>query len=143
MKRTIGLGVAVATVLLASGLDAVRSEPNMEKRSRLALDHANGLIDQAREAYTRGETAQANAALAEVRESVNLCVDSLNATGKDARKSPKPFKRSEMDIRGLVRRLQSLEIDFSIDDRPEVAKTVQRLQEIHDELISRIMSKHK
>ena len=143
MKRSIALGLAFVAVMLASGLDAVRSEPNPEKRAKFALDNANSAIDTARQAYTAGDVKQSVEAVIEIRDSVDLCLESLNATHKDARKSPKAFKRAEMDIRELVRRLKSLETDFSVDDRAEVVKTVQRLQEIHDELIARIMSKHK
>jgi uncharacterized coiled-coil DUF342 family protein len=143
VKRSLLLGMAFVAVVLASGLDAVKSEPNPEKRARLALDNANSAIDSARQAYSSGDMKQSTEALNEIRTSVDLCLESLNATHKDARKSPKAFKRAEMDIRGLVRRLKSLETDFSVEDRAEVHKTEQRLQEVHDELIARIMSKHK
>ncbi len=141
MKRAIGFGLAVVAVALASGLDNVKLEPNLEKRSRLALENANTAIDGARQAYTSGDFAHLTAELAQVRESVNVCLEALDATGKDARKSPKAFKRAELQIRELLRRLKSLDNDVSVEDRPEVQKTEQRLQEVHDELISRIMSK--
>jgi hypothetical protein len=141
--RSIGLALVFTAIALSSRLDAVKSEPNLEKRSKLALDNAHAAIDAARQAYSSGDLQGSNAALDEVRESVNLCLAALNETHKEARKSPKAFKRAEMEIAGLVRRLKSLETDFSLDDRAEVQKTVQRLQEVHDELISRIMSKKK
>jgi hypothetical protein len=137
------LALAFNAIALSSGLDAVKAEPNLEKRSKLALDNANAAIDAARNAYSSGDLNGSTAALEEVRESVNVCLAALNETHRDARKSPKAFKRAEMDIAGLVRRLRSLETDFSVDDRAEVHKTEQRLQEVHDELISRIMSKKK
>jgi hypothetical protein len=143
VKRSIGLGMALVAVTLASGLDAVKSEPNLERRSRLALDNANSAIDTARQAYAAGQWKESFSALIEIRDSVDLCLASLNETHKDARKSPKAFKRAELEIRELVRRLKSLESDFGVDDRSEVLKTEQRLQEVHDELIARIMSKHK
>lgn len=143
MKRSIVLALVVAAVAVASGLDRVKAEPNLEKRSRLALEYANSEIDAARQAYNSGEMKKSNAALAEVRESVDLCVQSLDETHKDARKNPKAFKRAEIDIQGLVRRLKSLEDDFSVDDRGEILKTEQRLQEVHDDLIARIMTKRK
>ena len=143
MKLAVAIALVMAGALLASGLDAVKAERNPERRSKLALDNANSAIDAARDAYSAGHLKQSNAALAEVRESVELCLESLDATGKNARKSPKPFKHAELEIRGLVRRLKSLETDFSVEDRGEVLSTEQRLQEVHDELISRIMSKRK
>ena len=83
------------------------------------------------------------AALTEVRDAVDLSVQALDDTHKDPRKSPKAFKRAEMDIREMMRRLQSLEDDFSVDDRGEIFRTEQHLQEVHDDLITRIMTKRK
>jgi hypothetical protein len=140
---SIGLGLLLVSVVLASGLDAVKSEPNLEKRSKLALENANSAIDTARQDYTAGHLKETLSALTEVSDSVDLCLASLNETHKDARKNPKAFKRAEMDIRELVRRLKSLESDFALDDRSEVLKIEQHLQEVHDDLIMRIMSKHK
>ncbi len=143
MKRSIALGIALAAVMLASGLDSVKSEPNLEKRSKLALDNANAAVDAARQAYDAGHFKDSLSALNEVRDSVELSLASLNETHKDARRNPKAFKRAELEIRELVRRLKSLESDFGVEDRAEVLKTEQRLQEVHDELITRIMSKRK
>lgn len=142
MKRVIALSLAVAAIAFATNLDTIKAEPNLERRSKLALDNANAAVDASREAYSAGKIKQSKIALAEVRDSVDLCFDSLKATGKEARKSPKPFKRAELNIRELIRRLKSLENDFNVDDRDEILKTEQRLQEVHDELITRIMSKH-
>lgn len=143
MRRYIALALVFAAIATGSGLDAVKAEPNLEKRSRLALDNANAAVDAARQAYSAGDISASNAALDEVRESVNVCLAALDETHKQARKSPRAFKRAEMDIGALVRRLRSLETDFSVEDRAEVLKTEQRLQEVHDELIARIMSKKK
>ena len=143
MKLAIALALGFGAVALASGLDAIKAEPNLEKRSKLALDYANSEIDAARQAYSSGDMKGSTAALVEVRDAVDLCVQALDDTHKDARKSPKAFKRAEMDIREMIRRLRSLEDDFSLDDRGEVLKTEQRLQEVHDDLITRIMTKRK
>lgn len=143
MNRAVHLGLVFAAVALASGLDSVKQEPNLDKRCKLALEYANEAVDTARQAYTSGDSRHSLEALNEIRESVDVCLDALNATGKEARKNPKLFKRSEMQIRELLRRLKSLESDFAVDDRAEVTRTEQHLHEVHDELITRIMSKHK
>lgn len=140
-------GSALALVLIAaalgSELDAIKAEGNLEKRSRMALEYANSKIDQARQAYSAGDLKRSTAALAEIRDGVDLCIQALNETHKEARRSPKPFKRAEMEIREMIRRLKSLEDDFSVEDRGEVLKTEQHLQEVHDELITRIMTKRR
>ncbi len=130
-------------VMLASGLDAVKAESNLEKRAKLALDYANDAIDASRKAYSTGDMDATTAGLDQVREAAEVCLEALTATGKDARRNPRPFKRAELRINELLRRLKSLETDFGAGERAAVEKTQQRLLEIHDDLISRIMSKHK
>lgn len=143
MTRTTILGLTLLAGAWAMDLATVKSEPNLEKRAKLAMDYASGQVGAAGTAYSNGDMKAARAAVAAIRESVDLCQASLKATGKDARKSPKAFKRAEMDIRELLRRLKSLETDFSVDDRPLIVDTEQYLVEIHDDLIQQIMTKRK
>jgi hypothetical protein len=143
VKLGIVLSLAFASVSLASGLEAIKAETNLEKRSKLALEYANSQIDAARQAYSAGNLKGSTAALSQVCEGVNLSIDALDETHKDARRSPKAFKRAEVNIREMIRRLKSLEDDFSVDDRGEILKTEQRLQEVHDDLITRIMTKRR
>jgi hypothetical protein len=143
VTRSIGLILLSATSLFGSSLDAVRAEPNPEKRAKAALEYANASITEARKAYLDSDYKTALASLAQVGESADLVLESLDATGKNARRSPKPFKTAEKQINEMIRRLNGLETDFGIDDRPAVQAVVQRLHEIHDELIVRIMGKKK
>lgn len=141
MIRAIGVLLIIAASATAFDLNEVKAEPDLEKRAKAALDYANRAITTSREAYTHNEFKKALASLDEVGQAAELCLASLDATGKSARKNPKPFKRAEMQINDLLRRLESLESDFGLDDRPAVSSVTKRLQEIHDALISRIMSK--
>jgi hypothetical protein len=81
---------------LVFDLAGVKTEPNLEKRSELALENANAALDQAREAYTGGDLAKLRMELDEVGDSVDLAYQSLEETGKDARRNPKFFKRAEL-----------------------------------------------
>jgi hypothetical protein len=126
--------------LLALDLTTIRSEPNLEKRSDLAMDYANTALDSARDAINAGDDAKALAALAEVRESVELCWHSLTDTGKYARNN-KFFKRAEVRTRELLRRLDGLRDIATVEDQPAIEKVRARVAEIHDELIQGIMSK--
>ena len=74
--------------ILALDLTSLRTEPNLEKRSELALDYANSALDQARDAYTAGDLAKMQMELTEVAESVSLAYQALEDTGKDARRNP-------------------------------------------------------
>jgi hypothetical protein len=143
MRWALGIALAAGMTWAGSDLSAIRSEPNPEKRAKLAMEHANEELRSAVKAYSGGDVKGALAAVGELGESVDLCKASLRATGKDARKNPKAFKRAEMEIRELLRRLKSVETDFSVDDRAAILDVEQHLQEIHDDLIQQIMSKKK
>ena len=142
MRRVLAT-LAVGMTLAGSDLSGIRSEPNPERRAKLAMDHANEQLQSATRAYSSGDVKGAMAAVGELGESVDLCKESLRATGKDARKNPKAFKRAEMEIRELLRRLKSAETEFSVEDRTAILDVEQHLQDIHDDLIQQIMSKKK
>jgi hypothetical protein len=129
--------------VLAIDLASIKTEPNLEKRSDLALDNAGSALDQARAAYTNGDVAKTEAALSEVGESVDLAYHSLEETGKDARRNPRPFKRAELKTRELLRRLEGIRELVSFEDRSVVDKVRDRVAEVHDNLLKGIMSKKK
>jgi len=126
--------------LLALDLNTVRNEPNLEKRSDLALEYANTAIDSARDAINAGDSAKVQAALTEVRESVELSWHSLTDSGKYARNN-NFFKRAEVRARAFLRRLDGLHDIAAVEDQPAVEKVRARVAEIHDDLIQGIMSK--
>jgi len=130
-------------VLLSFDLGSIKTEPNLEHRSELALTNANSALDTARSAYDSGDAAKAEAALQELRESVDLAFDSLTSTGKDPRRSPKYFKKAEMSIRLLLRRIEGVAQNFSFADRNGIEHIRDHVSEIHDNLIEGIMSKKK
>jgi hypothetical protein len=132
--------LAVVFFMLAADLSSVSAEPDLSKRSELALANADHQIDAAREAYRGGDLSKMNGALDEVRDSVNLSVESLEQTHKHARNN-KYYKRAELKVRALMRRLSSFRDEVALEDRKLVEAVHQRLQEVHDKLIADIMSK--
>ena len=74
---------------LAADLAQVQAEPNLEKRSKLALDLAEHSLKASRQAYSEGDTQQAAALLDEVGQCVTFSETSLKETRKDPIKSPK------------------------------------------------------
>jgi hypothetical protein len=126
--------------LLALDLSAVRNEPNLEKRSDLALEYANTELDSARDAVNAGDSVKVQAALAEVRESVELSWHSLTDSGKYAR-SNNFFKRAEVRTRAFLRRLDGLHDIAAVEDQAAIEKVRARVAEVHDELIQGIMGK--
>src|SRR5262249_28753804 len=87
--------------LSRADLAQLKAEPNLEKRSKRALDYAEATLKEARTAYGNGDTAKSTTLVGEVRESVELAERSLKETGKNPRKSPKYFKKAEIETRAL------------------------------------------
>lgn len=123
-------------------LSAVKAEPDLNRRSELALMNADEQIDAAREAYQAGNEAAEEAAIQEVTESVKLSYDSLEQTHSAPRKS-KYYKRAELKVSALMRRLSGFRDEVSFDFRPHVDAALKKLSDIHDDLLSDIMSRKK
>jgi len=133
--------VAVLGVALSARADLkqVLAEPNLEKRSKLALDKASAALKRVREAYQKGDLDAVRADVAEALESVNITEKSLNETGKDPRRSPKWFKRAEMETRDLGRRIDSVQQEMSYTDRPLLDPLKTRTLQVHDALLVGLM----
>lgn len=127
--------------ILAADLTSVRQEQNLERRSELALAYADTSVTAARTAYSGGDIDKTKAAVEDVQASVSLAYESLNETGKDPRKKPKAFKQAELSTRQLLRRIAALRESMSIQDRPLLDATEDRLNEIHEALLTDIMGK--
>jgi hypothetical protein len=120
---------------LRADLQTARAEPNLEKRSMLALGNAGEALTKAREAYSKGDAAQVQSLAKEVNESVELAETSLRETGKNPRKSPKWFKRAENSTRDLLRRLDAFQHDMDAADRHLLDDMKTKVQQVHDDLL--------
>ncbi len=134
--------LALNGILALADLDAVKAEPDLNRRSELALMNADQKIDAARTAYQAGNDAAERADIQEVAESVALCYDALEQTHGAPRKS-KYYKRAELRVSVLMRRLSGFRDEVSFDLRPHIEGVLKKLSEIHDELLSDIMSRKK
>lgn len=135
---TLVLALWMAFVDIAS----VKAEPDLEKRSDLALSNADHAIDEARQAYSSGDDKAEQAALGEVRESVDVSLDALEHSGKSPRKN-RHYKNAELKLRALIRRLSGFRDEVSFDSRQRVEAVIKRLSDVHDQLLDEIMSKRK
>jgi hypothetical protein len=147
----MGIRVVLAALLLAfvaaadlpGDIKKVEAEPNLEKRSKLALENATEAYQAARDAYEKGDMPAVKADIDEIGRSVDLAYDSLQQTGKNPRKSPKWFKNAEMATRELARRLDSFQQDMSYEDRPLLDKVKAHVLEVHDKLLMGLMEGKK
>jgi hypothetical protein len=128
--------------LAFADIASVKSEPDLNRRSELALLNADEKIDQARQAYQDGNEPAEQMAIQEVAESVTVCYEALEKTRSEPRKS-KYYKRAELKVSALMRRLSGFRDEVSFDFRPSVEAALKRLSDVHDELLSDIMSRKK
>ncbi len=143
-RLAIAVGfLLLASIAAASELDTIKAETNLEKRSDKALEYADGQFEAATQAYSAGDFKKSMSALDDTLAGVELSYDSLRATGKSPRRSPKYFKHAELRTRELLRRLRDFSDAVSFEDRPAVDKVVKRIQQIHDDLIESIMTKKR
>jgi hypothetical protein len=142
MRRLLWLGFLWLGCAQAfqHSLEEVRLERNPEKRSERALDYANVVLDRARQAYEAGDEEKFQAALKEILAAVELSFDSLKASGKNARRNPKYFKRADTKLRALIKRLQTLETDVDLERRPAVDIVEKRLSQIQEQVVLAILS---
>lgn len=124
---------------LRADLEQAKAEPNLGKRSALALDYAFDALTQARTAYDRGENAQVETWAKKIGESVALAETSLHETGKNPRKSPKWFKRAESSTRELLRRLDAFQQAMDVTDRPLLDAVKAKVQQVHDDLLEGVL----
>ena len=147
MRTLIRLSMAVAVLAAApawANLDAARAEPNLEKRSGLALANAAEAFKSAREAYlARDDMKAVVVSLEEVSASIDLAYESLQQTHKVPSKSPRYFKKAEIETRELLRRIDDLRQQMSVDDREANEKVRTTVQKVHESLLEGIMGGKK
>lgn len=122
-------------LLAGADLASVKAEPNLEKRSEKALVFAGEILTAMRAELDRNDVEKIKDQLKEFQGAVDLSVDSLKATGKNARRNPKYFKRAELRLRDLLRRLETFKRDMSFDDRPVLDGVLEHVGKKIDELV--------
>lgn len=140
MLKTVALMLALCAAAFGDVAE-VKAEPNLERRSQLALDEAETRIGAAKQVYDAGKLGEFRQTVTEIGDLAELSYTSLEQTGKRARRSPKWFKRAEQRLLVLIRKVDSLEKDVSLEDRGTVSALKKRVSEIHDNLLQDIMTK--
>lgn len=124
---------------LQADLKKAMAEPNLEKRSRLALENAKTAYQAARDAYQKGDLEQVQAFANEIEQSVDLAYQSLDQTGKNPRSSPRYFKMAEQETSQLARRIEGFQEEMSYTERPILDKLKARVLQVHDDLLLGLM----
>jgi hypothetical protein len=136
------MSFAFVIFLAFADIATVKTEADPNRRSELALLNADEKIDQARQAYQAGNDGAEDTAIQEVADSVALCYASLEQSHGEPRKS-RYYKHAELKVSVMMRRLSGFRDEVGFELRPHVEAVLKRLSDIHDELISDIMSRKK
>jgi hypothetical protein len=119
-----------------SFLSELQAEHNPVKRSNKALVLADMAFDNARDYYNKGEVNKGDAALENMTNALNECVQSL-ATAHKARF----YKKAELKVSYLQRRMEGLLYDLDVQQRGWAEQTQRQLDAIHDKLLNGVMRK--
>ncbi len=140
--RLITFAVLCSSALSAS-LASIQAEPNLEKRSRMALDNADIAYQQARKDIESGKQDAVAEDLKEVQQSVELAQAALLETHQNPSRKPKNFKYAETRTRDLLRRMKGWEDSLDAADRPLVEPVREKIQEVHDSWLTGILGKKR
>lgn len=147
MRRRDGivLGILGAAVTgLGSqhaGLAQIEAEPDLERRSRKALEFAQAEFEAAVSAYGSAELDRGREALDRVAKAVEMAVDALQSTGKHPRRHPRHFKRAEIRTRRLLGRMRDEQEKAHLQDQPDFEAVIRRVEKANGILLLGIMSR--
>jgi len=135
--------LASLTVLIYAEIPGeILAEKAFDKRAELALKEADEEISAAAKSYSEGGDIKAfRSHVGAVSELVEFTLKSLQDSGMRGGKRTKNFKRAELKMRNLLRRLETLEIQVSADDRPSVEQAQKVVSEAREHVLYDIMSK--
>jgi len=137
MIRVILLSVALSAALPAqSFISELKAEPNPVRRAEKALAYADNAFASAHEFYDHGNVPKGDELLDNMTAALRECVQSLRATHK-----PGVYKKAELNVAMLQRRMQGLLDDIDVQNRGWADYTNRKLEEIHDALLNGVMRK--
>lgn len=139
--RQIAVGLAIVTFVSSCYAQSFiaelkATEHNPARRSEKALVLADSAFDNARDFYSRGLINKGDAQLDNMTKALDVCVESL----QEARKA-KYYKKAELNVALLQRRMASLLEDIDIQERGWAEQTNRMLDQIHDKLLTGVMKK--
>ncbi len=141
MRRKLLLIVAFCgavsyTASAQSFMLELSAEPNAGKRAEKALLVADSAFDSAHDLYAKGDVHNADAQLDDMTLALSECVHSLQSIHK-----PGLYKKAELKVSDLQRRLSGLLDNINLDERGWAEYTSRKLDEIHDKLLTGVMTK--
>lgn len=127
----------------AEGLEAIKADPDPQRRYRAALEYSSQQVTAARKAYEEGKPADYAAALKQAVDAVKLCDDTLREPGKNRVRNATHFKRAELKTREIIRRIEQLEKEAAVDDRAPAHAAALEIRKIHDQILTDLMGRNR
>jgi len=134
--RLLCLTLMAASLYAQSPAADLKAEHDPVKRAEKAVALAEMAFDNARVFYDKGEIDKGDAQLEDMMNALNECVTSLDAAHK-----AKFYKKPEMKVAYLQRRMSGLLDDLGIQVRGWAEYTQRKLDEVHDKLLEGAMRK--
>jgi hypothetical protein len=138
--KVMQLGLLAATFTIAASAQSFLAELKLERdpgrRAEMALSFADESFDAAKTNYHKGDIHEGDVALDHMTSALNACVESVAATNK-----AKFYKRAEMKVAMLQRRLSGLMDDLGATERGWAEQTARKVEEIHEKLLDGVMRK--
>ena len=136
LLRLLCLTFIAASLYAQSPVGELKTEHDPAKRAEKAVALAETAFDNARAFYDKGEIDKGDAQLEDMMNALNECVTSLDAAHK-----AKFYKKPEMKVAYLQRRMSGLLDDLGIQVRGWAEYTQRKLDEVHDKLLEGAMRK--
>ena len=90
-----------------------------------------------------GDLAKGARELDALGEAVELAVESLEGTGRNPRRHPRPFKRAEIQTRTLLLQLREARLEAHLEDLEAFDGAIQRVEKANSQLLLGIMGPKK
>jgi len=130
------LSLFVPVLKAESFLDETQAERKPGRRSEIALELADKSLDQAREYYVSGNSLKGDSELDMIDSLATECLTSV----EEAHKS-KYWKKAELKVAALMRRVNSLIADLDYNERGKAQELETHLSRVHDQLLAGVMAK--
>lgn len=127
----------LVAMLWAADLAAVKAEADPIRRAAKAIDYAFGAVQDARRQMD--DAAVFKTSIEAVAEGAELAAESLEAGPRKIG----DWKKAEMRVRDLLRRLETLRQDAPIDDRTAVEAVAARVRIANERLLALVMGRRK
>ncbi len=114
-----------------SDLKALADAAQGGERAKLSLEYAREQLELANKLYENGDVQKGEAAIGEVLTYSRRATEAATSANKK-------LKRTEIDLRKIEQRMRDIGMSLNIDDRPPVEKTVQQLEELRAQLLTKM-----